>query len=94
MKTAEDAEYAKVFAGYLCYRIINDGCTQQSVDSQFLCVLGVLCGCNFSFLSSPVADFLQPFAPCVLEQAHPMAGVFELVDIGPNFSLPSLLVGG
>ena len=46
------------------------------------------------YLSAPVADFLQTFAARMLEEPHQMAGVFELVDVGPNFGLPSLFVGG
>jgi hypothetical protein len=30
----------------------------------------------------------------VLEQAHPVAGVLEFVDVGPDLCLPSLFVGG
>jgi len=30
----------------------------------------------------------------VLKKAHAVAGVFELMDIGPDLGLPSLFVGG
>jgi hypothetical protein len=47
---------------------------------------------NARGLTAPVADFLQTFAACVFEKAHVMAGVLELVDVGPHFRLPTFLV--
>ena len=43
-------------------------------------------------LSAPATDFLEAFAAGMFEQADTVAGVFEFVDVGPDFGLPSLLV--
>lgn len=37
---------------------------------------------------APVPYFAQPFADSVLEQSDFVAGVFEFVDVGPDFRLP------
>ena len=43
---------------------------------------------------APVADLLQTLAARMLKQAHAMAGMFKLVDIGPDLSLPAFFMGG
>src|SRR5438270_415810 len=45
-------------------------------------------------LPTPVADFLQSPAACVLEQAYPVSRVFKLVYVRPNLGLPSLVMAG
>ena len=41
---------------------------------------------------SPIS--FKPLPAGVFEQADAMAGVFELVDVGPDFGLPALFMGG
>src|SRR5208283_2568679 len=45
-----------------------------------------------STLPAPVADFLQSAPARMFEQADPVAGVFELVDVGPDLGLPADLM--
>ena len=47
---------------------------------------------NSGALVAPIADFLQPFGASLFEQSDPVAGVLEFMNIGPNFSLPGLVV--
>ena len=45
-------------------------------------------------LAAPATDFLQALAACVFKKPHAVAGVFKLVDVGPHFRLPRLVMGG
>jgi hypothetical protein len=45
-------------------------------------------------LAAPAPDFLQALAARMFKQPHAMAGVFKLVNVGPYFGLPRLVVGG
>ena len=45
-------------------------------------------------MAAPVADFSQAFAYGVFEKSYLVAGVFEFVDVGPDFGLPGQFVGG
>jgi len=44
-------------------------------------------------VTAPVGNFLQTISQRVLEQPHHVAGMLEFVDIGPDFRLPSRIVG-
>jgi len=44
--------------------------------------------------TAPVGDLFQAFSAGVLEESNLVAGMFELVDVGPNFSLPGQVVRG
>ena len=63
----------------------GSSCSQRTVQQELRSPRG---------LAAPVADFLQALAAGVLEEPHAMAGVFELVDVGPDFGLPAFFVGG
>src|SRR5581483_11121543 len=43
-------------------------------------------------LVAPVSDLFQAFGASLLEQADFVAGMFKLVNIGPNLGLPSQVV--
>ena len=44
-------------------------------------------------MASPVGYFFQTFSSGVLEESDSVAGVFEFVDVGPDFGLPGEFVG-
>ena len=91
MKAAEDAENTEILEKNLvCFLVSPQTGVRHEISSPF--VLSVLCG--FGLSSPPIADFLQSLAAGVFKKAHPMARVFEFVDVGPNLGLPSLLVRG
>jgi hypothetical protein len=39
-------------------------------------------------VAAPVGDFFQAFSAGVLEESDFVAGMFEFVDVGPDFGLP------
>jgi len=43
---------------------------------------------------APARNFLKPFGAGLLEQPDAMAGMLELVDIGPDLRLPAVVVDG
>jgi len=43
---------------------------------------------------APIANFAEAFADGVFEESYFVAGVFEFVDVGPDFGLPRQIVGG
>src|ERR1700688_604037 len=43
-------------------------------------------------VAAPVGDFFQTFSSGVLEESYFVAGIFEFVDVGPDFSLPGFVV--
>ena len=44
-------------------------------------------------VSAPIGDFFQTFSAGMLEESDFVAGVFEFVDVSPDFRLPRCLMG-
>jgi hypothetical protein len=43
---------------------------------------------------APISNFFQTIGAGVFEQAYAMAGMFEFVDVSPDFCLPRFVVDG
>jgi len=85
MNTAEDAEFIERRTDLVVFRL---KARSHKIDS-----LRTQRPLPFSFLSPPVADFLEALAAGVFEEANSMAGVLKLVDVGPDLGLPSRFMG-
>ena len=48
--------------------------------------------CIFQKLSAPTRNFFESHPARVLEKTNEMAGVFEFVNIRPDFGLPGFIV--